>query len=62
MGCSRNTGVTHDCDAPTRAHESAGAKEMTLQQNSAKQMLPETSAFAGDAGIDTTSFSTAGSS
>jgi len=50
------------CDALVRAHESAGAKEMTLQQNPAQQMLPETSALAGDSMIDTISFSTAGSS
>jgi hypothetical protein len=50
------------CDALMRAHKSAGAKETTLQQNPAKQTLPETSALAGNSMIDTISFSTAGSS
>ena len=52
----------HDaCDALVGAHESAGAKEMTLQKNPAKQTLPETSALASNSMIGTISLSTAGS-
>jgi hypothetical protein len=52
----------HDaCDALVGAHESTGAKEVTLQKNPAKQTLPETSAIASNSMIGTISLSTAGS-
>ena len=52
----------HDaCDALVGAHESTGAKEVTLQKNPAKQTMPETSAIASNSMIGTISLSTAGS-